>query len=295
MAALAALAVVGLVIVNSTQGGPGDGEYANDNYQVPAETKNPPPLPEYPKTFDEAYALLEKNPLYSQQVPKPVRCEVSGDPSTMSNSQLDAYLTEEMACLTRLWQPPLNAAGYTEVRPAVTVYSDRVTSACGTQSGNEAINAFYCAGDQQVYFSTLMFKALPDLKKPNVVTLVMAHEYGHNVQGRSNLLIPTKLIQSNIDDESESLELNRRLEVQADCFAGLFLGSAAQSLGLTSADFTTLEGALNNIGDDVLSGKKNIEGNHGWGANRQLWGSRGWSTVDIGQCNTFTAPAKEVQ
>lgn len=297
MTALAVVAVIALVAINVVGiGGSSEQAYENEQYQVPAESDSPPPLPDYPTDYDGAYAALEDNPLYGQTIPVPIRCELPpGDPAEMDRDQLDAYFTEEMACLTRAWQPPLNAAGYTEVRPPVTVYRDQVTSGCGSLEGDEAVNAFYCPADQAVYFSTLMFEVLPDLREPNIAALVMAHEYGHNVQARTNLMIPVRLLQSNIDDEDTQLELSRRLEVQADCFAGSFFNSTTQSLQLDDADFAAMEQALVNIGDDSLSGDPDIVGNHGHGDSRRLWGERGWTSADLAVCNTFTAPGSEVE
>lgn len=297
MCTLALLALGALVLVNlSGTGTSSDVAYANEDYRVPPESANPPALPDYPTTFEEAYAALEENPLYVQQVPQPVRCELpAGNPWEMSDRELDDYITEEMACLTRSWQPPLNAAGWTEVRPTVTIYSDSVTSGCGSMQGEEAVNAFYCAADQSVYFSTLMFEYLPDLRRPNIAALVMAHEYGHNVQARSNLLIPGQLLVANTDDEDTQLELSRRLEVQADCFAGSFFTATRTSLELDEQDFAGMEQALFNIGDDQLTGDPDVVGNHGHGDSRQLWGERGWSSTDLSVCNAFTAPSSEVE
>ncbi|MVA76794.1 hypothetical protein GC722_12285 [Auraticoccus sp. F435] len=297
MSALAVVALLGLIAVNvSGVGSSSDVAWANEDYQVPPETSSPPELPAYPTTFEEAYAALEENPLYSQQMPEPVRCELPpGEPAQMSDRELDAYFTEQMACLTRAWQPPTSAAGYVEVRPPVTIYRDQVTSGCGSMEGAEAVNAFYCPADQAVYFSTLMFEYLPDLREPRIAELVMAHEYGHNVQARTNLLLPAHILMANIDDEDAQLEISRRLEVQADCFAGTFFNSTHQSLQLTDQDFAAMEQALFNIGDDQLSGDPDVVGNHGRGASRQLWGERGWETTALSSCNTFTAPSGEVE
>ncbi|SDE02546.1 neutral zinc metallopeptidase [Auraticoccus monumenti] len=297
MCALAVVALGALVLVNlSGVGGSREVAYENEDYEVPPESATPPALPDYPTTFDDAYVALEENPLYVQTMPEPVRCELpAGNPWEMGDDELDAYITEEMACLTRVWQPALNAAGWAEVRPQVTVYSDSVTSGCGSMQGEEAVNAFYCPADQSVYFSTLMFEYLPDLRQPNIAALVMAHEYGHNVQARSNLLIPGQLLVANTDDEGTQLELSRRLEVQADCFAGSFFTSTRTSLGLTEEDFAGMEQALFNIGDDQLTGDPDVVGNHGHGDNRQLWGARGWTSTALSVCNSFIAPSSEVE
>ncbi|RCK70669.1 hypothetical protein DT076_04450 [Desertihabitans brevis] len=295
LSGLAAAAVLALVVVGLSTS-TGESAYENEDYQVPPESASPPPLPEYPTTVEEALDALENNPLYASTMPVPIRCELpEGNTWEMSEDELDAFLTEQMACLTRAWQPPLTEAGWTEVRPPVTVYRDQVTSACGSLEGAEAVNAFYCPADQAVYFSTLMFEYLPDLRQPRVTELVMAHEYGHNVQARANILVPGSLLQANIDDEEVALEISRRTEVQADCLAGLFLHSTAQSLELTEAELASVDQALFNIGDDALSGDPDVVGNHGRGASRQLWGGRGYASSDVGVCNTFVAPASEVE
>jgi len=101
-------------------------------------------------------------------------------------------------------------------------------------------------------------------------------------------------------DESEKLETSRRLETQADCFAGAALGSLWQGLKLTDADRQDILATTTDIGDDKLSERNNGDpdeaGNHGKSQNRRLWVERGLNSGgSLGQCNTFNAPASEVE
>ena len=91
------------------------------------------------------------------------------------------------------------------------------------------------------------------------------------------------------------LQLRRRTEVQADCFAGMYLRAVSVSRGLTDADVEALQKDFYNGGDDVLSGDPHYVGDHGRGASRRYWGLTGLSNSEVSKCNTFVAPANEVR
>lgn len=297
MMLVAVISLAGLVLTALTRGGGsttgGDVAYQNEDYKVPAPDKNPPPLPQPPQTYDEAYAIVKENKLYQQSVAEPVRCETPDLTTLNSNAQIQTALNEFMACQMRVWGPPVEAAGYTLVRPSVTVYSDQVVSACGSMKGAKAVNAFYCSADQQVYYSVLLQKYLPVTAERHVTELVLAHEFGHAVQGRTGIVETSHLLAANAQSESEALEWMRRTETQADCFSGEFMRSVGQSMNLNQTDYNNFNQAWHDIGDDTLT-QSNKPGNHGTARSRQYWGNLGLSTNSIGQCNTFTAPSNQV-
>ena len=124
---------------------------------------------------------------------------------------------------------------------------------------------------------------------------VMAHEFGHAIQGRTGILTSRNWLLSETPEKDVQLQLRRRTEVQADCFAGMFLRSVSVSRGLTQADADALQKDFYNGGDDVLSGDPDFVGDHGRGASRQFWGTTGLGTSEAGKCNTFVAPASQVR
>lgn len=291
LVALCVLAIVGLVLVNLFTG-TSESAYQNDNYQVPPPDSAPPELPA-PQTYDQAESWLVSNALYAQSAPIPVRCE--NPPINVANASdqdLETHFNNQVGCLMRVWDPPVTAAGFLLPRPSVTIYGEKITTKCG-ESG---VNAFYCAADQQIYFSDLLPQAVTIVRTNKwAAEVVMAHEFGHAIQGRTGLLISAHAMAQNTEDERQSDQLMRRLETQADCFAGIYVRSVAQSMGIQQSDVRGIQDTFVAVGDDTLTGKPNIEGDHGLARSREYWGAVGLGTSDIGKCNTFTAPASQVR
>lgn len=270
-----------------------DGPYQNEDYTPPPANLNPPPLPQ-PENYQQATAYLERNALYQQTVPTPVRCDLASiNLTTASRSRLENHLTDLMGCLMRVWVTPVQQAGYQLPRPSVTVFDGSITTACGKAASH---NAFYCAADQQVYYASDLPEVIPaNLRSARfVVESVLAHEFGHAVQGRSGILISSMAWQQKEGQEAGKT-YSRRLETQADCFAGQFLSSISASTSMTQNDLSNLSDLFYSIGDDLLTGKPNYNGEHGLGTNRRYWSQRGLADSSISTCNTFTAPANRVR
>jgi predicted metalloprotease len=286
------LALGGLVLVGLFSG-PTDVAYQNDDYKVPPPEKNPPPLPDPPKTYEEAVNYLTKNPFYSQTAPLPVRCNSQPiNVATASDEVLKAHFEGLMECLVRVWQPPVTKAGFIIVRPTVTIYGSEMTTKCG-KSG---VNAFYCGADQQVYFSNQLAEHVEIVRKDKwAADVVMAHEFGHALQGRSGILISELLLAQNANDNAVELELSRRTETQADCFSGMFIRAVSLSLGVQQGDLDGIQQTYVAVGDDTLTGKPEVVGNHGHAKNRKYWGTTGLGTSDVGKCNTFIANSELVR
>lgn len=278
----------------ATPSGSAPGSYRNEDYQVPPVDLSPPALPR-PETLDEVEELLERNPLYRQSVARPVRCEVTDvNIRSVSRPALEAHLNQMMGCLMKVWGPTLEAAGWVPVRPSVTVYSAPVKSRCGD---TRMSNASYCGGDQQIYVATDVLSSVPGSVNRNryMVETILAHEFGHAVQARTGILTSSLVLENRASSERAKNLISRRTELQADCFAGMFLSSIAQSVSLQPDDLTKITKLGHAIGDDVLSGKANIDGDHGLGASRQQWMRQGLSSTEVSACNSFVAPASAVR
>jgi predicted metalloprotease len=288
---LAVIAFVGLVgtnIANPTS----DTAYQNEDYQVPPPDKNPPPLP-VPDTYNQAEQFVTNNAFYRQSAPIPVRCAARPiNVATASDAQLKSHFESLMECLLRVWQPPLEGARFTIVRPTVTIYGKDVTTKCGKSD----VNAFYCAADQQVYYSNQLADYVTIVKKNKwAADVVMAHEFGHALQARSAILISGHALGQNSNDKATELRYSRRLETQADCFSGMFIRAVAKSLGVQQSDVAGIEQTYVAVGDDTLSGKADVVGNHGLAQSREYWGATGLGTSSVGSCNTFTAKSSLVR
>jgi uncharacterized protein len=286
LATLVGLVITGLSTESSTAA------YQNDNYRVPPPDTSPPPIP-IPETYEQAEQWITNSAFYSQTVPVPVRCNSQPiNVTTASDAQLKAHFEGLMECLVRVWEPPVTNAGFILVRPTVTIYGEELTTKCGTSG----VNAFYCTADQQVYYSNLLPEVLPAVKRNKwTADLVMAHEFGHALQGRTGILISAHALGQNSGDEGTSLQYARRLETQADCFSGMFIRAVSQSMGVQQQDLDGILQIFVAIGDDTLSRDPNVVGNHGLAQSRRYWGNMGLSTSNVGECNTFIVPSRYVR
>ncbi|AXE39632.1 hypothetical protein JS278_02494 [Acidipropionibacterium virtanenii] len=300
--------VAGLVLVGSvgllgalgesTSTGGGTA-YKNETYQVPPPDSNPPEIP-VPEYRSELTSWTRQNKIYSVSVAKPVRCELPDiDYGASSDSDVESHLNELTACLMRVWGPALQQAGFTAVRPTVTVYTGNPSTACGKAPSH---NAFYCSGDQQIYFSHDLPESIPpDLRSErHVVEAIMAHEFGHAIQARTGILAANAIAKQEFHkagQDSDELDAGRRSETQADCLSAQFTSAVARSLKLTAADENHVKTLFYDFGDDIGSNGKISpgEGNHGSGSSRRAWYTKGLGSTAISACNTFTAPDSEVQ
>jgi hypothetical protein len=292
--------MVAIAFFNQTNPASISTDYKNEDWEVPPVTTQPPPLVK-PEDRAEITTLTKDNPLYNTSLESPVRCDLELLPGREQDDQeLQTRLQTYVGCLTRVWGPTLKQAGYTAFQPKITVFpeGETIATGCGNQKSH---NAFYCTLDQQIYISQDVLDVLSaDVSKARIVfNLIIAHEYGHAVQGQAGILASGHMLIDD-SDESEKLETSRRLETQADCFAGAALGSLWQGLKLTDADRQDILATTTDIGDDKLSERNNGDpdeaGNHGKSQNRRLWVERGLNSGgSLGQCNTFNAPASEVE
>jgi len=277
--AVAALVITGL-FAEPSQGG-----YQNDDYRVPPPDTNPPPIP-IPQTEQEVVQWLEANAIYAQTMPAPVRCDVQPiDVQNAPDRLLQAHFDGLVECLVRAWQPPVTNAGFIIIRPTVTIYGESVSTKCG----DSGINAFWCSADQQIYYSSELPNQLSALRGKWAADVVMAHEFGHLLQGRTGLFAAGIIASQNAGGEQQGLIFRRRLETQADCFSGTFIRSVSTSLNIQQADVEEILNSYAVVGDDAASGDPNVVGDHGLSRSRLYWGNVGLGTSDISACNTFVA------
>ena len=254
---------------------------------VPAPDFSPPPVPQ-PETYGEATDWLTENKVYGQTAPIPTDCAVPQiDMTTASVPELTAHLNELTACLWRVWSDPLETAGFQMPRPPVTVYTEPITTGCGSL---DDVNAVYCAADQRIYYAKPLYKIFPpdQQKAPFVIESVLAHEFGHAIQARTGILIASMAWEQK-SSKAVARVFSRRLEVQADCLSGMFTVAVGNASGLSTNDLSNLQDVMYNLGDDVLTGKANYDGDHGLGKSRKNWFTVGQQNSAIAKCNTYTA------
>lgn len=180
-------------------------------------------------------------------------------------------------------------------RPVTLVLFAGVTdSPCGDASG--ATGPFYCPGDKKVYLDTDFFNTLSqDLgaKGDFAMAYVVAHEVGHHVQDELGILSKANTIRAQVSEE-ESNAISVRVELQADCLAGIWgRGAKAQFGSIDAGDFEEAVNAAKRIGDDTLqrnAGRAPMPDSftHGTAAQRSKWFQIGLGSGQIKDCDTFS-------
>ena len=183
---------------------------------------------------------------------------------------------------------------YTE--PKLVLFSGQTSSACGF--AQSAMGPFYCPNDQTVYLDTDFFRVMEQqlgARGDFAKAYVISHEVGHHVQDELGLLEQVNAARSR-SGERESNALSVRVELQADCYAGIWGRAAQQRLNVTDEDVRDALDTAARIGDDAL--QRASQGRvvpdsftHGSSQQRQEWFYRGFKSGDPDQCDTFT-PAR---
>lgn len=165
--------------------------------------------------------------------------------------------------------------------PTLVVFSNMVSTACGNASSD--VGPFYCPGDSYLYIDPTFYQVMQDrLRAPGdfAQAYVIAHEVGHHVQ---NLIGAT---QRQVSGENQN-QTSVRVELQADCLAGVWGHTAQASLDITDADLREALNAAHAIGDDALGQSDERQFTHGSSAQRMRWFRRGFDSGDARQCDTF--------
>lgn len=179
--------------------------------------------------------------------------------------------------------------------PKLVLFRDAINSACGF--AQSAMGPFYCPADRKVYIDLAFYDDLKSkMHSPGdfAQAYVVAHEVGHHVQ---NLLGISAQVQSQRQrlSQADYNKLSVRLELQADCFAGIWAHNADRTKQLVEpGDIEEALNAASQIGDDRL--QKNQRGyvtpesfTHGTSQQRVYWFRRGYETGEPGQCDTFNS------
>jgi len=190
-----------------------------------------------------------------------------------------------------VWNPIFQQAGARYEEPVVVLFENQVRSACGTTSS--AVGPFYCPGDKKVYLDLGFFS---QLRQMGVVgdfaqAYVIAHEVGHHVQklqGISDEVIRMQRRSSKV----EANRLSVLLELQADCYAGIWARQQAKYKLLDDGDLEEAINAAGSIGDDSMQKRAGQYVNpesftHGSSAQRIEWLKRGMLSGKPSDCNTF--------
>jgi predicted metalloprotease len=193
------------------------------------------------------------------------------------------------------WSAIFQARGLTYVPPKLVLYRDAMPTACG--SGSAAAGPFYCPIDRKVYLDLGFFQQLGDeFQAPGqfAQAYVLAHEVGHHVQNLLGIADKVRAAQERAS-ERQANQLSVMLELQADCFAGVWAKNADQTRHILEAgDIESALRAAAAVGDDTL--QRRAQGyvvpesfTHGTAAQRVYWFKRGLAGGSIESCDTFSA------
>jgi predicted metalloprotease len=211
-----------------------------------------------------------------------------------ANDRSAAFVSTVLASTEDVWAQIFQQGGAQYRPPKLVLFRGATPTACGT--GQSAMGPFYCPGDSKVYIDLAFFDELQNrFKAPGdfAQAYVIAHEVGHHVQ---HLLgISDQVDNLRRRNPAQANALSVRMELQADCFAGLWAqrANAARNI-LESGDVEEALTAATAIGDDRL--QKQSQGyvvpdsfTHGSSAQRVRWFKRGLESGSIKQCDTFGA------
>ncbi len=179
--------------------------------------------------------------------------------------------------------------------PTMVMFSGQTPSACGT--GQAAMGPFYCPLDQKVYLDLSFFQELEQrFGAPGdfAQAYVIAHEVGHHVQNVTGTAAKVQQAQQQASSKAEANQYSVMLELQADCYAGVWARDAAPRLNITQADVEEGMRAATAIGDDTL--QRASQGRvvpdaftHGTSEQRSRWLMTGMNSGDPNACDTFNS------
>lgn len=268
---LGIIGVVVLVIISLVTGRNYIGSYLGSGGGAPTQQQGPPPSSQY-------------GPGQGQRSSG----AVNASPTEDRSAQLVSFVLGDAQ---KFWGQTLQEQGVTYRRAKVVLYRNATYSGCGTAQSQ--VGPFYCPADQKIYMDLSFWDELKRLGGGNAEfaqAYVVAHELGHHIQ---NLLgTEQKVERANSANPSGRNHLSVEVELQADCFAGVWAKSGEARGFIHTDDIAGGLKAAAAVGDDHLQG---MQGGtvrpdtftHGSSADREKWFNRGLSGGTIDSCNTF--------
>ena len=214
-----------------------------------------------------------------------------------ADDAMATFVSKILADTEDTWQTYFKQNGSTYTEPKLVLFTGETPTACGT--GQTAQGPFYCPGDQKVYIDLAFYQELQDRFHAGgefAEAYVIAHEVGHHVQNLLGLADQVHDAQQQSGDRAQANALSVRMELQADCYAGVW-GHRADAMKhlLEPGEIEQALNAATAIGDDRL--QKQAQGyavpesfTHGSSEQRVRWFTRGMESGNPKDCDTFRAP-----
>ncbi|HIK54052.1 MAG TPA: neutral zinc metallopeptidase [Synechococcales cyanobacterium M55_K2018_004] len=232
-------------------------------------------------------AVLNQGAPYSQPYPTQI------EQRSPQQDQLADFTSVVLADTEDVWNQQFRQLGGTYVEPKLVLFTGAVESACGYAEA--AVGPFYCPRDQKVYIDLSFYNDMKTkLNAPGdfAQAYVVAHEVGHHVQNLLGISSQVQSLQRRVS-KTQANQLSVRLELQADCLAGVWANNAqSQRQILEPGDIEEALNAASAIGDDRL--QREARGyvvpdsfTHGTSAQRVRWFRKGFEAGTPEVCNTF--------
>ncbi len=214
-----------------------------------------------------------------------------------ANDEQTRFVRTILADTEDVWTQIFAQGGGQYKQPKLVLFRGAVATACG--KGESATGPFYCPGDQKVYIDLDFYDVMRErLGAPGdfAQAYVIAHEIGHHVQNLLGTSGKVDAMRQRVSQVQYNA-LSVKLELQADCYAGVWANHAQQARQIIEAgDVDEALNAASQIGDDTL--QRNATGHvspesftHGSSKQRVTWFKRGFESGDMQQCNTFAQGA----
>ncbi len=217
-----------------------------------------------------------------------------GGEITQADKQAGEFVSVTLADTEEVWADVFRTQVGEQYQPAILVlFKGSTQSSCGGANG--ATGPFYCPGDKKIYLDTDFFTTLSrklGARGDFAAAYVVAHEVAHHVQDELGILSQANQIRQQVS-KTESNAISVRIELQADCYSGIWAKRAQAKFGsLERGDIAEAMNAAKQIGDDQLqrnAGKRPMPHTftHGTSEQRQRWFAIGYEQGDLASCDTF--------
>lgn len=221
---------------------------------------------------------------------------------TGQSDEMYQFVDRIVASTDRTWTQVFQQSNRQYTKPTLVLFDQYVQSACGQASS--ATGPFYCPLDSKVYLDTSFFATMDRRLGGGgdfAYSYVIAHEVGHHVQNELGIAEQVERKQRAARTEAEQNSYGVRLELQADCFAGVWGNSVkgTDAANLTQDDIREAINTAAAIGDDTL--QRQSQGQvmpdsftHGSSQQRMNWFMKGFQTGNPNQCDTFSLPYNQL-
>jgi predicted metalloprotease len=211
----------------------------------------------------------------------------------LRNSDLAPYTRSLLNCMVKVFSKPLAREGFILTAPKVKVYRASIKSPCG-RFDQKGAPAYYCSANRTIYWPATRDDGREAYTFARLGYIALtAHEFGHHLQAVTGMVKEYGRRYGAAKSRRERQLLSRRLELQAQCFEGVFLQTVARSIGLTAADRDELRMWHSYTGDEDPPRSRRPD--HGSSAAQIRWLNRGLDSQDLGRCNTWSARKSEVR